>query len=119
MTDLICIVCPKGCHLKVDEENDYKVTGNGCPRGAIYGKKECTHPTRVVTSTVKIVGAEIERLSVKTNGDIPKEKIMDVMDCINRITVEAPVHIGDVLLSDVAATGVDIVATKNVVQKSY
>ena len=114
MRELICITCPKGCHLKVDEENDYKVTGNGCPRGAIYGKKECTHPTRVVTSTVKIVGAEIERLSVKTNGDIPKEKIRDVMDCINRITVEAPVHIGDVLLSDAAATGVDIVATKNV-----
>ena len=54
MRELICITCPKGCHLKVDEENDYKVTGNGCPRGAIYGKKECTHPTRVVTSTVKI-----------------------------------------------------------------
>lgn len=66
MRELICITCPKGCHLKVDEENDYKVTGNGCPRGAIYGKKECTHPTRVVTSTVKIVGAEIERLSVKS-----------------------------------------------------
>lgn len=44
MRELICITCPKGCHLKVDEENDYKVTGNGCPRGAIYGKKECTHP---------------------------------------------------------------------------
>lgn len=58
-------------------------------------------------------------VSVKTAQDIPKEKIMDVMDCINRITVEAPVHIGDVLLSDAAATGVDIVATKNVVQKSY
>ena len=53
-------------------------------------------------------------ISVKTAQDIPKEKIMDVMDCINRITVEAPVHIGDVLLSDAAATGVDIVATKNV-----
>ena len=44
---------------------------------------------------------------------------MDVMECIKQITVEAPVYIGDVLLSDVAATGVDIVATKNVVQKSY
>ena len=38
MRELICITCPKGCHLKVDEENDYKVTGNGCPRGAIYGR---------------------------------------------------------------------------------
>ena len=92
MRELICITCPKGCHLKVDEENDYKVTGNGCPRGAIYGKKECTHPTRVVTSTVKIVGAEIERLSVKTNGDIPKEKIFDVMKELNRVVVKAPVH---------------------------
>ena len=85
MRELICITCPKGCYLKVDEENDYKVTGNGCPRGAIYGKKECTHPTRVVTSTVKIVGAEIERLSVKTNGDIPKEKIFDVMKELNHV----------------------------------
>ena len=87
MRELICITCPKGCHLKVDEENDYKVTGNGCPRGAIYGKKECTHPTRVVTSTVKIVGAEIERLSVKTNGDIPKEKIFGPIPSENSLTL--------------------------------
>lgn len=39
MRELICITCPKGCHLRVDEEKDYKVTGNGCPRGAVYGKK--------------------------------------------------------------------------------
>lgn len=48
MTELICIVCPKGCHLKVDEQNDYAVTGNGCKRGEAYGKKELTNPTRVV-----------------------------------------------------------------------
>lgn len=113
MRELICITCPKGCHLKVDEENDYKVTGNGCPRGAIYGKKECTHPTRVVTSTVKIVGAEIERLSVKTNGDIPKEKIFDVMKELNHVVVKAPVHREDVIVSDICGMGVDLVATKD------
>ena len=53
MKELICIVCPQGCHLKVDEENGCAVTGNSCPRGAEYGKAELTHPTRVVTSTVK------------------------------------------------------------------
>ena len=91
--NLTCIGCPLGCALKVtiDGEN-VTVTGNTCKRGADYGPI----------------------VSVKTAQDIPKEKIMDVMDCINRITVEAPVHIGDVLLSDAAATGVDIVATKNV-----
>ena len=57
MKELICIVCPKGCHLRVDEDNGYAVTGNGCPRGAEYGKIELTHPTRVVTSTVKCQGA--------------------------------------------------------------
>ena len=56
MKELICIVCPKGCHLRVDEDNGYAVTGNGCPRGAEYGKIELTHPTRVVTSTVKLPG---------------------------------------------------------------
>ena len=57
MKELICIVCPNGCHLKVDEENGYNVTGNKCERGAEYGKAELLHPVRVVTSTVRIEGA--------------------------------------------------------------
>ena len=40
MTNLICIMCPKGCHLKVDEKHDYAVTGNNCPKGAEYGHNE-------------------------------------------------------------------------------
>ena len=116
--NLTCIRCPLGCALKVtiDGEN-VTVTGNTCKRGADYGAKEVTHPTRIVTSTVCVKNGTIPMVSVKTAQDIPKEKIMDVMECINQITVEAPVHIGDVLLSDVAATGVDIVATKNVEYK--
>ena len=42
MKELICIVCPRGCHLKVDAE--LNVTGNACPRGIVYGKKEVTAP---------------------------------------------------------------------------
>ena len=44
MTNLICIVCPKGCHLAVDEDNNYEVTGFGCARGVDYGKKELQSP---------------------------------------------------------------------------
>ena len=66
-----------------------------------------------MTSTVKIVGAEIERLSVKTNGDIPKEKIFDVMKELNRVVVKAPVHREDVIVHDICGTGVDLVATKD------
>ena len=48
--EIICICCPRGCHLQVDPENDYNVTGNACPNGAAYGKEELTHPTRILTS---------------------------------------------------------------------
>ena len=116
MTELICIVCPKGCHLKVDEENGYKVTGNGCPRGAAYGEKELVNPTRVITSTVKVESKQIRRLPVKTAGDIPKGKIYDVMNELNKVTVKAPVQFGDVVIQDVLGLGVDIVACKKVAE---
>ncbi|MDD3185205.1 MAG: DUF1667 domain-containing protein [Anaerostipes sp.] len=114
MTELICIVCPKGCHLKVDEENGYKVTGNGCPRGAAYGEKELVNPTRVITSTVKVDSETTRRVPVKTNGDIPKGKIYDIMEELTKVTVQAPIRVGDVIIADVLGLGVDIVAAKKV-----
>ena len=71
MTEVICTMCPNGCHLQVDEENGYAVTGNKCPRGAVYGKSELTNPVRIVTTTVRIEGAAHPSLPVKTAGDVP------------------------------------------------
>lgn len=113
MTELICIVCPKGCHLKVDEQNDYAVTGNSCPRGAEYGRAELTNPTRVVTSTVKIEGALHPRCPVKTNAPIPKKFVMDAVRALNGICLHAPVTVGQVILKNVCGTGVDFIATRN------
>ena len=111
MANIICIVCPKGCRLTVDE-NTLAVTGNGCPRGAEYGKNELTHPVRVVTSTVRVEGADICRCPVKTAGSVPKEKMFAVMDALDGVCLHAPVHCGDVVLADVCGTGVDVVATR-------
>lgn len=83
-------------------------------RGSDYAAKEVTHPTRIVTSTVCVRGGSIPMVSVKTAQDIPKEKIFEIMKYINALTVTAPVHIGDVLLKDIAGTGVDLIATKEV-----
>ena len=94
MKELICIVCPKGCCLHVDESNDYAVTGNGCARGAMYGRTELTNPTRVVTSTVCVSGAELPRCPVKTNRAIPKEKVFKVMECIASVRAQAPITAG-------------------------
>lgn len=113
---LTCINCPVGCSLKVemDGENVICVSGNTCRRGEIYARKEVTNPTRIVTSTVKVVNGTSGTVSVKTKEDIPKEKIFVCVQALRGIEVQAPVHIGDLILENVAGTGVDIVATRNV-----
>lgn len=116
MKNLICIVCPKGCHLSVDDENGYTVTGNSCPRGAEYGKTELIDPRRIITSTVRITAKTARRVPVKTEQSIPKGRIMDVMKALESIDVKAPVSAGDVVLKDVVGLGVNIVATKSVEQ---
>ena len=114
MTELICIVCPRGCHLSVDEENGYAVTGNSCERGAEYGKQEVQNPVRVLTSTVYVEGADGRCCPVKTNGAVPKKDIFRVMAKLKGLTVKAPVKTGDVVVKDVCGTGADWVATKDV-----
>ena len=113
MKELICIVCPQGCHLKVDEENGLTVTGNSCPRGAEYGKMELTHPTRVVTSTVRCEGGLYPRCPVKTDRAVPKERMLDVMAALEGAALTAPVRVGDVVIEDVCGTGANVVATRN------
>ena len=113
---LTCIGCPMGCPLVVEMENGAvsKVTGNTCPRGDAYGRKEVTNPTRIVTSTVRVEGGTLPVVSCKTRTDIPKGKIFDVARALKTVTVPAPVAIGQVLVDNVADTGVEIIATKNV-----
>ena len=72
MKELICITCPRGCHLTVDEKNK-TVTGNTCKRGEVYGLQEVLNPKRVITSTVTIIGADLKRLPVRTDKPIDKE----------------------------------------------
>lgn len=113
--ELTCIQCPMGCALTVTVDGDnVTVTGNTCPRGAVYGKKEVTAPTRTVTSTVIVEGGELPRVSVKTATDIPKGMIFAVMEAVRAARVTAPVHIGDVIIHNAAGSGADIIATKTV-----
>ena len=114
--NLICIGCPMGCPLTVSMEQGQviRVTGNTCKRGDIYARKEVTDPTRIVTTTVKVTGGTEAMVSVKTKTDIPKGKIFECVRALKNICVEAPVHIGEIILENVAGTGVEIIATKNI-----
>lgn len=114
--NLTCINCPMGCALTVEMDGDevISVSGNTCPRGEAYGRKEVTNPTRIVTSTVRVTGGAADMVSVKTKQDIPKGKIFECVKALKDVEVQAPVHIGDVIVADVAGTGAAIVATKSV-----
>ena len=111
--DMICIICPRGCHLTcTTDETSTSVTGNACPKGEAYAIAELTHPTRTVTSTVRVVGRPDTMVSVKTVEPIPKEQIGAVMKHIRAAEATPPIAIGDIILPDVCGT--NIIATKAV-----
>ena len=109
--ELTCIVCPKGCNLTVDFENEkvLSVTGNTCPRGAKYAEKECISPERTITSTVRCNNGKV--VSVKTSQPIPKDKMFECMEIINKKIATLPISKGDVIIKDIF--GSDIIATQN------
>jgi len=114
--ELICIGCPMGCAMQIELEDDkvINVTGNLCKRGETYGEKECTNPTRIITSSVEVEGGEFKTVPIKTERDIPKEKIYQCIQLLKGIKVKAPVNIGDVIIENVGDTGVNIIATRKV-----
>lgn len=113
---LTCIRCPLGCQITVtmDQGVVVDVIGNTCPRGEEYVKKEIFAPTRIVTSTVRLEGGCIAALPVKTKSDIPKDKIFDIMEELKNVVVKAPVQIGDIVVDNVAETGVPVIAVKDI-----
>ena len=114
--ELICIGCPLGCPLTVEMKGTevVSVTGNTCQNGDRYARKEVTDPKRTVTSTVRVLGGSLPVVSVKTAQDIPKNKIFDCMQELATIRVKAPVQEWDVIVSNIANTGVSVIATKEI-----
>ncbi len=112
--ELVCICCPMGCRLSVsldDNGSVTEVTGNTCNRGKDYAISEMTAPTRMVTSTV--ISTEGVSVPVKTKEPVPKEKIFETMEFIKKAELSLPVHVGDVVVDNVAGTGIDVIATRS------
>lgn len=115
--DFTCIVCPNGCRLHVEEKNgELEVTGAFCKKGQAFAKQELTNPTRSITTTVATIFPDMPLLSVKTDGEIPKDKIFDAMKKINAVTVKKRLKVGGVVLKNVF--GVNIVATTDMIAKA-
>lgn len=115
-SEITCIGCPMGCSLIVSMENDKIICVNGheCKRGEEYGIRECTNPTRMLTSTVEVEGGDMKMLSVKTDRDIPKDKIFECVKELKDIVLYAPITMGEIIIPNVLNTGINIIATKTV-----
>ena len=112
MKELTCIVCPRGCRLKVDD--NMEVTGNACPRGKIYAINELTNPTRTITSSIRVTNRPYTLVSVKTDKPVPKGKMFAVMEEINKLSVEAPTVIGRVVKEHILGLDSNIIITKKI-----
>ena len=119
--EVVCITCPNSCVMEVtlnEAGQVSEVSGNKCARGADFAKSEVAHPVRTLCTTVRTIYKDCPVLPVRVNGSVPKEKIRDAMNGINRITVDQPVGIGDVVLSDLLGLGVDVIATSSVLKEA-
>lgn len=113
--DLICINCPMGCNLEVtyDDKKIIEVKGNTCKRGIQYAETEIFHPERIVTTTVRVLGAAIPFVPVKTGKTVPKELTFDVVKRACKVSLRAPVKVGDIVVKNILGTGVDLIATRS------
>lgn len=112
---LTCIICPKGCEMEIEKKNgQWTVTGNECKRGKKYALQEASDPVRTLTTSLPVTGGDYEMVSVKTAEPISKGKIPEALERLKGMAVSAPVDVGQTIVSDIAGTGVDIIATRQV-----
>lgn len=116
MKELICIVCPNSCRLTVDD--NMEVSGYKCKRGIDFAIAETRCPTRSITSTVKSSIEGYPVISVKTNGEVPKKDIFDIMSIINKTTVTKDVVVGSIIVANINGSGVDLVSTTNTTRRT-
>ena len=118
--EIVCITCPNSCVMEVTLDEAGQVTdvsGHKCVRGADFAKSEVAHPVRTLCTTVRTIYRDCPVLPVRVNGSVPKERIREAMNAINQVTVDRPVAIGDVILSNLLELGVDVIATSSVLRE--
>ena len=114
---LTCVLCPVGCELEVrkDEAGELDVRGNQCDKGVPFAVEEVLRPRRNLATSIPVRGTASKMVSVRLSGPVPREMIFPILAEIARLRPEAPFSRGQVLITDVLGTGVDVIATRTVV----
>ena len=112
---LICTVCPVGCRMTVlhDGKSIGEIEGNLCPRGMEYAGEEVFRPTRVVTTTARILGAAIPLVPVRTDRPVPKDRTFEVVRTVLEVEVKAPVAAGEILMKKLLGLDINLIATRS------
>ncbi|MDJ0665110.1 MAG: DUF1667 domain-containing protein [Acidimicrobiia bacterium] len=115
-TQYLCIGCPLGCRLEVDEGpvgDIVEIRGFSCRKGKTFAEREHTDPRRMITTTVGVTGGLWARLPVHATEEMPKQLMWDVIEALRRVTVTAPISVGDVIVPGILGTDVDVVASRD------
>ena len=114
MKKMYCITCPAGCQLTVLGSGfEMVVDGNKCERGREFATHEMSNPTRTLTTTVRTKFPGVPVISVRTNGEIPRDKLMTAMRELSEVMIEEELGCGDTVLEDIAKTGVAVIVTSS------
>ena len=114
-----CVICPIGCEIDVELQGSdvVSMTGDKCARGKEFVLEELEEPMRILTTTVRIKGAKWAMLPVRTDKPIPKRLLFRVIKELADIELQAPVKVSDAIIKDIAGTGANIIATRNMKQE--
>ncbi len=117
-----CTTCPSECFLTVEVERDadgavvevHSVTGNNCPRGDKFAHQELTCPMRVLTTTVAVSRGDEALLPVRTAEAIPLALHAQAMALIRGLVVNAPIHMGGIILPNLLDTNINLIASMDI-----
>lgn len=115
-TSYLCIGCPLGCRLEVEENEQHEVVevrGHNCKKGERFARQEHVDPRRMLTTTVAVRSGQLARLPVRTADTIPKDLVMPLCVALRSVEVDTPITMGDVVLADALGSGVDVVASRD------
>jgi CxxC motif-containing protein len=118
MKQITCIICPIGCRVTIDVVNgEYSFFGNKCARGLEFVKNEMISPVRSLTTTVRTSFPQMPVLPVRTNGEVPKEKIKEIIRELSKVVITEKISIGEIVAANILGTGCDIIAASDILKE--
>ena len=99
--------------VEVKDGEVLSIEGNRCAKGEEFVLQELREPMRILTTTVRIDGAKWAMLPVRTDRPIPRRLFFQVIDQLAGVELQAPVKMSDVVIRDVAQTGANVIASRN------